>query len=220
MTERFNLIARLEVAVSDEQHAWAGCRTRSRSSPAPARASASRTRERFLAEGAKVVVAEIDEERAAGAMKALEGQGRRRCSCRPTSPTETRRRHCVDATVEAFGTVDILVNNAALYYDIDNFDPSYEYLQKVFAVNQHGAWLMARAAAPVMAKQHYGRDHQPVVGRGVRVHRSRRSATSSPGSATTATRSRSGASSASRSSWPRSSASATSRSTASRPASR
>ena len=51
----------------------------------------------------------------------------------------------------------ILVNNAALYYDIDNFDPSFEYLQKVIAVNQHGAWLMARAAAPVMAKQHYGR---------------------------------------------------------------
>ena len=56
-----------------------------------------------------------------------------------------------------FGTVHILVNNAALYYDIDNFDPSYEYLQKVTAVNQHGAWLMARAAAPVMAKQQYGR---------------------------------------------------------------
>ena len=27
----------------------------------------------------------------------------------------------------------------------------------VTAVNQHGAWLMTRAAAPVMAKQHYGR---------------------------------------------------------------
>ena len=49
------------------------------------------------------------------------------------------------------------MNNAALYYDIDNFDPSYEYLQKVTAVNQHGAWLMTRAAAPVMAKQQYGR---------------------------------------------------------------
>ena len=64
---------------------------------------------------------------------------------------------CVDKTVEAFGTVDILVNNAALYYDIDNFDPSFDYLKKVFAVNQFGAWLMVRAAAPVMAKQRYGR---------------------------------------------------------------
>ena len=31
--------------------------------------------QRFLAEGAKVVVAEVNEERAAGAMKALEGKG-------------------------------------------------------------------------------------------------------------------------------------------------
>ena len=31
--------------------------------------------------------------------------------------------------MNAFGTVHILVNNAALYYDIDNFDTSYEYLQ-------------------------------------------------------------------------------------------
>jgi 3-oxoacyl-[acyl-carrier protein] reductase len=30
-------------------------------------------------------------------------------------------------------------------------------LKKVVAVNQFGAWLMARAAAPVMAKQRYGR---------------------------------------------------------------
>ena len=59
--------------------------------------------------------------------------------------------------MKAFGTVDILVNNAALYYDIDNFDTSFEYLQRVTSVNQHGAWLMTRAASPVMAKQHYGR---------------------------------------------------------------
>ena len=113
--------------------------------------------ERFLAEGAKVVVAEVDEERAAGAMKALEGKGDADLRARPTSPIRDSAQRCVDETVDGFGTVHILVNNAALYYDIDNFDPSFEYLQKVTAVNQHGAWLMTRAAAPVMAKQHYGR---------------------------------------------------------------
>ena len=51
----------------------------------------------------------------------------------------------LDEAVKAFGTVHILVNNAALYYDIDNFDPSFEYLQRVTGVNQHGAWLMTRA---------------------------------------------------------------------------
>ena len=35
--------------------------------------------------------------------------------------------------------------------------PAYEYLQKVFQVNLHGAWLMARACAPAMVEQRYGR---------------------------------------------------------------
>ena len=112
--------------------------------------------QRFLDEGAKVVVAEINEERAAAGMKTLAGKGDALLVQTDISD-EASAQACVDKTVEAFGTVDILVNNAALYYDIDNFDPSFDYLKKVFAVNQFGAWLMARAAAPVMAKQHYGR---------------------------------------------------------------
>ena len=111
---------------------------------------------RFLAEGAKVVVAEINEERAASGMKVLEGKGEVALVQTDISD-EASAQACVDKTVELFGTVDILLNNAALYYDIDNFDPSFEYLKKVFSVNQFGAWLMSRAAAPVMAKQKYGR---------------------------------------------------------------
>jgi 3-oxoacyl-[acyl-carrier protein] reductase len=111
---------------------------------------------RFLDEGAKVVVAEINPDRAKVAMETLEGKGEARLVPTDISDPDSAQA-CVDAAVDAFGTVDILVNNAALYYDIDNFDTSYEYLQKVFSVNQFGAWLMGRAAAPVMAKQRWGR---------------------------------------------------------------
>jgi 3-oxoacyl-[acyl-carrier protein] reductase len=112
--------------------------------------------ERFLAEGAKVVVAELVEERAADAMRVLDGKGDSVFVQTDISDPDSAQR-CVDRTIETFGTVHILVNNAALYYDIDNFDSSFEYLQRVTAVNQHGAWLMTRAAAPVMASQRYGR---------------------------------------------------------------
>ena len=112
--------------------------------------------QRFLQEGAKVVVAEINEERAKAGMATLQGKGDAIFVQTDISDPDSAQR-CVDETVEQYGTVHILVNNAALYYDIDNFDPSYEHLQKVVSVNQHGAWLMARAASPVMAKQHYGR---------------------------------------------------------------
>ena len=112
--------------------------------------------ERFLAEGAKVVVAEVMEDRAADAMAALAGKGDAIFVQTDIADGDSAQR-CVDEAVKAYGTVHILLNNAALYYDIDNFDSSFEYLQRVTSVNQHGAWLMTRAAAPVMAKQRYGR---------------------------------------------------------------
>jgi 3-oxoacyl-[acyl-carrier protein] reductase len=111
---------------------------------------------RFLAEGAKVVVAEINEDRAASAMKELDGLGDTEFVQTDISD-EASANACAAATVDRFGKVDILLNNAALYYDIDNQNNSYEYLQKVFSVNLHGAWLMARAVAPRMVDQRWGR---------------------------------------------------------------
>jgi 3-oxoacyl-[acyl-carrier protein] reductase len=111
---------------------------------------------RFLDEGARVVVAEVNDERAEGAMKELDGLGDV-ISVHTDISDAGSAQGCVDRAVSEFGTVHILVNNAALYYDIDNFNTSFEYLQKVTSVNQHGAWLMTRAAAPVMVQQHYGR---------------------------------------------------------------
>ena len=111
---------------------------------------------RFLDEGAKVVVAEINEERAAAGMKALEGKGESLLVQTDISDPASAEA-CAKAAAEHFGTVDILMNNAALYHDIDNTDVSYEYLLKVFSVNQHGTWLMSRAVAPYMTKQQWGR---------------------------------------------------------------
>jgi NAD(P)-dependent dehydrogenase (short-subunit alcohol dehydrogenase family) len=111
---------------------------------------------RFLAEGAKVVVAEINEDRAEGAMKELAGHGDATLVQTDISD-EASAAACAQATLDAYGRIDILLNNAALYYDIDNADNSYEYLQKVYGVNLHGAWLMARACAPSMVEQGGGR---------------------------------------------------------------
>ena len=112
--------------------------------------------ERFLAEGARVVVAEINEERAESAMKQLTGQGDVVFQ-RTDISDEQSAKDCAQAAVDTFGKLDILVNNAALYYDIDNENNDYEYLQKVFSVNLHGAWLMAKACAPTMVEQRWGR---------------------------------------------------------------
>ncbi|MGZ8763244.1 MAG: SDR family NAD(P)-dependent oxidoreductase [Acidimicrobiia bacterium] len=112
--------------------------------------------ERFLAEGAKVVVAEVNDERAESAMKRLAGQGDT-TFVRTDISSEDSANACAAAVEARHGTIDILINNAAIYYDIDNTNNDYGYLQKIFAVNLHGSWLMARACAPVMVKNGGGR---------------------------------------------------------------
>jgi NAD(P)-dependent dehydrogenase (short-subunit alcohol dehydrogenase family) len=112
--------------------------------------------QRFLDEGAKVVVAEIDDARGRAGMDALGGRGEA-IHVRTDISDPDSGEACAHKTVDAFGRIDILVNNAAIYHDIDNTDSSYEYLQKIVSVNQHGAWLMGRAVAPYMVRQRWGR---------------------------------------------------------------
>ncbi len=112
--------------------------------------------ERFLAEGAKVVIAELSEERAGKAMAELGGQGQV-VWVRTDIADEQSAKDCAAQTVERFGTIDVLINNAALYHDIDNTNNDFDYLKKVFDVNLHGAWLMTRAVAPTMVAKGRGR---------------------------------------------------------------
>lgn len=111
--------------------------------------------QRFLAEGAKVVVAEIDPDRGASAMERLDTDDA--VFVRTDITDEGSAAECVEQAVARFGTVDVLLNNAALYHDIDNADSSYKYLRQVFDVNLHGQWVMVRAAAPVMVAKRWGR---------------------------------------------------------------
>jgi 3-oxoacyl-[acyl-carrier protein] reductase len=116
--------------------------------------------QRFLAEGSRVVVAEIDPGRAEAGMKVLAdaGYGDDRVRFVQTDISDERSAEaCVATTAEVFGQPDVLVNNAALYFDIDNANNDPTYLKKVFDVNLHGAWLMSRAAAPGMVERGEGR---------------------------------------------------------------
>ena len=114
---------------------------------------------RFLEEGAKVVIAEIDDERgqAAAVQLTAETDGADVVAVPTDIADEASVQACVDMTVECFGPADILVNNAAIYGGLDTLDNSPEYLRTVFDVNLHGQWLMARALAPAMVERGRGR---------------------------------------------------------------
>jgi len=112
--------------------------------------------ERLLREGASVVLADVDAASAAQTVEDLSDLGAVEfvhCDVRDPSSTTA----CASTTVDRFGGIDILVNNAALYGDWNMADQSFEYLKQVFDVNLHGVWLMTHAVAPHMVAQEFGR---------------------------------------------------------------
>lgn len=104
---------------------------------------------RFLDEGAKVAVVDVDDERGKSAVAELQ-EGGDIAYVRADVASEESTSECARQVAERFGRIDILLNNAGIYQDMDFGDQSYEYLKRVFDINCHGAWLMTRAVSPYM----------------------------------------------------------------------
>jgi len=66
----------------------------------------------------------------------------------------------VDQTVKQFGTVDILINNAAYFMTVWKgpfWEMTVEEFDKAMAVNVRGSWLCAKAVVPQMQRQQGGK---------------------------------------------------------------
>jgi 3-oxoacyl-[acyl-carrier protein] reductase len=105
---------------------------------------------RFAREGATVVVADVNAEKGTVVARAIGGAA---VFEQVDVANEAETRRLAAAVAARFGRIDVLVNNAAIFYDIDNQNTTYEYLRKIFDVNYFGAWLMCRAVFPYMQKQ-------------------------------------------------------------------
>ncbi|MBK1871222.1 SDR family NAD(P)-dependent oxidoreductase [Aestuariivirga sp. YIM B02566] len=108
--------------------------------------------ERFIEEGAHVVLADHDAEAGKATAKRL---GARFAAVNIAKPEDVER--AVADTVDHFGGLDILVQNAGIYpwTLIENITP--EEWDSVLAVNLKGTFLAARAALAVMKPKGYGR---------------------------------------------------------------
>jgi NAD(P)-dependent dehydrogenase (short-subunit alcohol dehydrogenase family) len=100
---------------------------------------------RFAAEGARVVVADVNADKGEVVARDVGGTFQR---VDVSSEDDTKR--LARAVADRHGRIDVLLNNAAIFYGIDNFDTSFAYLKKIFDVNYFGAWLMCRAVFPHM----------------------------------------------------------------------
>ncbi len=108
--------------------------------------------ERFVEEGAKVVIADTEVEAGRETAKRLKGL---------FIETDISRldhaERAVATAIEGFGGLDILVQNAGIYPWTLIEKTSPEEWDKVLAVNLKGTFLAARAALPHMKAKSYGR---------------------------------------------------------------
>jgi 3alpha(or 20beta)-hydroxysteroid dehydrogenase len=105
---------------------------------------------RFVAEGAKVTMTDINEERGQEIASEL-GDNARFIKADVTSLDDWRR--VVDETVSSFGDITVLVNNAGIIGPIvetTEFDEE-DYL-KVCAINQHSQFYGMKCVIPSMQK--------------------------------------------------------------------
>ena len=104
--------------------------------------------ERFAAEGAHVVIADVLDEIGKAEAKHL---GATYMHCDVSISSDVRA--VVAAVVNQHGAVDILLNNAAISISGDFLDTSEADFDKVIAINLKGSFLMLQACAREMVKQ-------------------------------------------------------------------
>jgi 3-oxoacyl-[acyl-carrier protein] reductase len=115
------------------------------------------TAERLAAEGAAVVVADLDGARCDEVARAIEGAGGRALGCRCDVTSRREAEGAVAAALERWGRLDILVNNAGLVRDAYLFRMTDEDWEQVIAVHLHGAFHCTRAAQAPMVAARFGR---------------------------------------------------------------
>ena len=117
---------------------------------------------RLAAEGAKVVIAELDGKAASAVAAELTAQGHHAIAVQTDVANEASVTSMAQQAVTKFGRIDVLVNNAAIFATVPMsrlpFDQiSVDEWDRMMSVNVKGTWLASRAVVPQMRLQAYGK---------------------------------------------------------------
>lgn len=115
----------------------------------------------LVAERAHVVIADRLAAEGDALAKELSVDGRSAVFASTDVADEESTRRLAMLAVERFGSIDVLINNAAVYQDLGTklpFDEiTSEQWDRVMAVNVRGVWNCARAVFPEMRERGYGK---------------------------------------------------------------
>ena len=113
-------------------------------------------------EGANLVIADINLEAAEQTAQEIQGKGRKALALKVDVASQADTQKMVEKTIDHFGKIDILVNNAAIlgkvkvsrvpFYELD-----LDEWDRMMAVNLKGTLLCCRAVFPQMKAQKSGK---------------------------------------------------------------
>jgi 3-oxoacyl-[acyl-carrier protein] reductase len=109
----------------------------------------------LIAEGARVVVGDVNAEAAAAAAAELGADAAVAATADVSRPEDAQ--HLVDVAIERFGRLDVLVASAGVHRDTRLDAVSPEEWDLLLAVNLRGVFLTAQAALRVFVPQRSGR---------------------------------------------------------------
>jgi NAD(P)-dependent dehydrogenase (short-subunit alcohol dehydrogenase family) len=110
----------------------------------------AQTAQRFVEEGARVVIAELNPETGEATAKKLRDKGYPAMAVQTDVADQKSIRNMVERTVQEFGPPDILVNNAGIAVFSDPLSCTEDDWRRCFAVDLDGVWYGCQAVLPHM----------------------------------------------------------------------
>jgi 3-oxoacyl-[acyl-carrier protein] reductase len=115
---------------------------------------------RFAREGARLLLPDISLERAEGTAKEIRAMGGEAVAMLTDISEEKDTQKMADEVMRLYGKVDILLNNAALYYGVGRREWdgwSVEDWDRMFEINVRGTYLCCKAIGRLMKKAGKGK---------------------------------------------------------------
>ena len=115
---------------------------------------------RLAEEGAKVVIAELNEEKAEAVAKDIKAKGYEALAVRTDVSDEGSTKSLALKVSETYGHIDVLINNAAVFSTIElkpAEEISLEEWEQLMAVNLRGVFLCSKAVIPFMKAEKKGK---------------------------------------------------------------
>jgi 3-oxoacyl-[acyl-carrier protein] reductase len=115
---------------------------------------------RFAEEGARLLITTTNPKRAEGTIKEIKAKGAEVAIVEADIAKEIDTKKIADVAVKQYGTVNILINNAAIWGGL-NMTPwdawTTEDWDRIYTVNVRGTWLVCKAVVPIMVKAGKGK---------------------------------------------------------------